>query len=102
MSQGAFLLPCLEVYVGKGVYFVQHYVDVVATNSGRYDRDALSVECAGYGVELAALDVTLLSVKMRRNQPNAARVAHQYDLVGQLFGSYVQVEHTAIRVNDQF
>ena len=67
---------CLIIYVGKCVEFVDHYVDVVATDAVALAGDALSFIGTCNSVELTAADLTLLGVEMCCHGVDAGRVTH--------------------------
>ena len=54
----------VEVDVGQRVEFVDDDVDVVATDTGGNDRDALAFVGSGHGAELAALDFAFAVLKV--------------------------------------
>ena len=53
-------------------------------------------------MKLTALDVTLEIVEVLGNGLNAARVADEDYLVGQLFRTNVQMKYASVFVNNQF
>ena len=91
-----------EVDVGKGIQLVEHDVDVVTTDAGRYDRDAFALPRSSNGVELAALDVTFACFKVRCHEGHTSRITHKDDTVCQLLGTYVEVEDGTVGIDDQF
>ena len=92
----------LEVDVGKGVEFGHHDVDVVGTDAVGESGDALAAAGAGDGVELAGLFVEFDAVEMLGDGAYAARVAHHYDDVGEVFGQDMEMEHGPVIVDDEF
>jgi len=85
-------LACLVVDVGQGVEFVDHNVDVVASDAVALAGYALAFVCAGDGVELTAAYFVLNGIEVSCNGVDAGRVAYKNHLVGQEFGLQVEVE----------
>ena len=65
----------VEVDVGQRVEFVDDDVDVVATDTGGNDRDALAFVGTGHGAEFAALDFEFTVLKVRCDELNSAGIA---------------------------
>ena len=53
-------------------------------------------------MKLAALDVALFRVEVRSDQVHPSGVAHQYHLVGKLFGTHMKMKHRTVFVDDKF
>ena len=85
-------LACLVVDICQGVEFVDNDIDIVATDTMALAGDAFSFIRAGNGMELATGDLAFLGVEMSCHGINTGRVAHEDNLVSQLFGFQVKVE----------
>ena len=92
----------LEIDVGKSIELVHHDVDVVASDACGEHGEALALIGSGDGVKLAIAYLTLLAIEMGGHEVYAARVAHEDDLVGQLFGQQVEVEYATIAIDNEF
>ena len=68
----------------------------------REHGEALALIGSGDGVKLAIAYLTLLAIEMGGHEVYAARVAHEDDLVGQLFGQQVEVEYATIAIDNEF
>ena len=66
------------------------------------DCNPLSLICSRNRSELAAGDVTLLSVEMGCHGGDTPRVAHEDDFICQLFRFYVEMENASVLVDDKF
>ena len=91
-----------EINVGQSVQFVDHDVDVVATDAGGERREAFPVISACDAVELTAAHLALHVVEMGCHHCHATGVADKDDAVGQLLGAQMKVEDAAVFVDDEF
>ena len=98
----ALLGACGEIDVGQCVELIHHNVDVVASDACGEHGEALALIGSGDGVKLAIAYLTLLAIEMGGHEVYAARVAHEDDLVGQLFGQQVEVEYATIAIDNEF
>ena len=92
-------LASLEIDVLEGIEFVHYDVDIVRANAMAHGRDALAFESACDSMEFAGRDFALPAIEERGNQVNTSWVTTHDDLVGQLVGTNMQVETTAIRID---
>ena len=95
-------LACLIVDISQGVAFVDDDVDIVAPDTMALTGDALSLIRAGDGMELATGDFAFLGVEMGCYGIHTGRVAHEDNLVSQLFGFQMKVEARAVAIDNQF
>ena len=93
---------CGEVDVGQCVELVNDDVDVVAADAVREDGEAFAGVAAGNAVELTVADVALDLAEVLPDHSHTVGVAHEHDVVGQLFRFQVQVKDAAVAVDDQF
>ena len=59
LSQLFLFLTGVEVDIGKCIHLVHNDVDVVASDTGRYNCYAFAFVCTGDGMEFATLNITL-------------------------------------------
>ena len=92
----------VEVDVGQRVEFVDDDVDVVTTDTGGNDCDALAFVGTGHGAEFAALDFAFAVLKVRCDELNSAGIADENHFVCDLFGKKVEVENRTVCVENEF
>ncbi len=92
----------VEVDVGQGVKLGHHDLDVVGTDAVADAHYGLALVCAADGMELARLHVIIHCVEQRAYHSDAARVAHEDDVVAKLVGTKMDVERASVPVDDQF
>ena len=89
------------VDISQRIKFVDHNVDVVATDAVRLASDALAFIRTGDGMELATRYLTLLCVEMGCHSIDTGWIAHEDNLVSQLFGLQVQMETRAVLIDNE-
>ena len=97
-----FLGTGLEVDILERIQFVDHDVDVVASDTCALHGDALTLIGTRDGMELTAGYLALLLFEVRCNESDTTWVAHQNHFVSQLLWLEVKVEATSVFVYDQF
>ena len=95
-------LTRLVVDIGKGIKFVDHDVDIVAADTMALHSDAFAFVCASDGVELTAAHLALFRIKVCSNGVNTCRIAHEDNLVCQLFRLQMEMEAGTVGINNQF
>ena len=89
------------VDVGQRIKFVDYDVDIIAANAVRLAGDALAFIRTGDGMELATRYLTLLGVEMGCNRIDTGWIAHEDNLVSQLFWLQVQMETRAVLIDNE-
>ena len=89
------------VDISQRIKFVDHNVDVVATDAVRLASDALAFIRTGDGMELATRYLTLLCVEMGCHSIDTGWVAYEDNLVCQLFGLQMQVKTRAVLIDNE-
>lgn len=90
----------LEIDVRQCIKFVDHDVDVVASDTCAQDCDTFTLVAASDGMELATFHLTLLTFEMRGYYANATWISHEDNLVSQLFGPKMEMKDRSVVIDD--
>ena len=90
----------MQVDIDQSIQFIHHDVDVIRTNSGRDNRQAVSLVISGDGTELPVAFLDVYFLEIRGNHFYSGRVTHEDHLFCQIFGMKVEVKDTPVSVRD--
>jgi hypothetical protein len=94
--------PCFEVYIGKGIHFVEDNVDIVRTDAGGNHGYPFVADIPGMGDEFPVLVPVFDRIEMAAHPGNPIRVTHGYHRIRQFLGAQVEVIDSTAFVYDEF
>ena len=101
-TEGVVFLTCGEVDIGEGIELVEHDIDIVTSYTCAHHGDTLVGITTGDGGELTVGYLALDGVEMGSYEAYSSWITHEDDLVGEMFGTEMKMEHTSVGVDDEF